>query len=102
MPRFARLAALGAWGVVGALVVAFVVFILWLTRPNGTGIDRTEAWVAWISVGCVVAALEWIHIVFARVLRGIATGRRHSIESAWWPPKSDLAGVTVGAAPRPL
>ena len=102
MPRFAKLAALGAWGAVGALAVSFIVFARWLTWPNGTGIDRTEAWVAWISVGCVLAALEWIHVVYARMLRGIATGRRHSLESAWWPPKSDPAEVTGGSPPRPL
>lgn len=102
MPKFAKLAARGAWGAVGAIAVAYILFARWLTWPNGTGIDPTEAWVAWISVGIVVAALEWIHVIYARILRGVADGRRHSIENAWWPPEGEKVGVTGGSPPRPL
>ena len=83
--KFARLAALGAWAVTVGLVPAYVAFVFLLTRPNGEGIDRIEAWVAWISVGIVALALLATHFVFARMLGGIASGQKYSIESSWTP-----------------
>jgi hypothetical protein len=83
MKKIARLAGLGAFGVAAGLPVAFGLFVLVLTRPNGEGIDSTEAWVSWISVGIVVAALAWVHVVFGRILTGVAAGRRYSLNNSW-------------------
>ena len=81
--KFARLAALGAWAVTGGLVLVYAAFVLRLTWPNGEGMDRIEAWVAWISVACVTLVLQAAHFVFARKLGGIASGQKYSIESSW-------------------
>ena len=81
--KFARLAALGAWAVTGGLVLAYVAFVFILTRPNGEGIDRIESWIAWISVAVVGLALQATQFVFARMLGGIASGQKYSIESSW-------------------
>jgi hypothetical protein len=83
MKDFTRMAALGALGVVGGLGVGYALFVFWLTRPDGQGMDRIEAWVGWISVGCVVAALAAVHVVFARVLSAVAAGRKFSVERVW-------------------
>jgi hypothetical protein len=83
MAKFAKLAALGAYGVIGGLIVAYGVFALWIVRPNGEGIDPTEALVARLSVGCVVVALAWVHLVFGRTLAGMSKGRQYSVESSW-------------------
>jgi len=83
MQRFARLAALGAWAVVAALVAAFGAYVVALTWPNGEGMDRTEAWIAWISGGCVALALVAVHIVYARHLSSMASGQKYSIENSW-------------------
>jgi len=79
----ARLAGLGAFGMVGVLALAYAAFVLALTLPNGEGIDRIEGWVAWVSAGCVWLALEGVHIVYGRYLLGIASGQNYSIESSW-------------------
>jgi hypothetical protein len=76
--NFARLAALGALAVALGLVVVFVLFV-YLTRPHGGGIDHTEAWVAWISVGLVIGLLIVAHVHYARVLFGVAAGREFGV-----------------------
>jgi hypothetical protein len=83
MAKFAKLAALGAFGVIGGVSAAYVAFVLVLTWPNGEGIDHTEALVAWVSVGCVVVALAWVHLVFGRTLAGMSKGRQYSVERSW-------------------
>jgi hypothetical protein len=76
--RLARFAALGAFAVTLGLAVVFVLFVF-VTRPNGAGLDRTQAWVAWISVGLVVALLAVAHVHYARVLLGVAAGRQFGV-----------------------
>lgn len=83
MQKFAKLAGLGAFGVAAGLPIVFGLFVRVVTWPNGEGIDPVEAWVAWISVGVVVAALVWVHVVFGRTLTGMAAGRRYSVENSW-------------------
>lgn len=73
-----QLAALGAVGVSGALVVAFAGFV-WLTAPRKNGIDAIQATVAWISIGLVALTLIAIHLVYAKVLRDVARGRRFGV-----------------------
>ncbi len=43
MQKFAKLAALGAFAVIGGLGFVYGLFIAWLTWPNGEGMDRTES-----------------------------------------------------------
>jgi hypothetical protein len=83
MATVTRLAARGALGAIGGLGATYAAFVLWLTRPNGAGIDAIEAWIGWLSVGCVVAAPIAVHAVYARVLAQMAAGRRFSVERSW-------------------
>jgi hypothetical protein len=76
--RLARFAALGALAVTLGLVVVFALFVVF-TRPHVGGIDRTEAWVAWISAGLVVTLLIAAHVHFARALFGVAAGRQFGV-----------------------
>jgi hypothetical protein len=76
--KLARLAAFGALAVTLGLVVLFALFVF-LTRPHGGGIDRTEAWVAWISAALVIALLIALHVHYARVLFGVASGRQFGV-----------------------
>jgi hypothetical protein len=76
--KLARLAAFGALAVTLGLVVLFALFVF-LTRPHGSGIDRTESWVARISAGLVVAVLVAAHVRYARVLFGVAGGREFGV-----------------------
>ena len=76
--KLARLAAFGALAVTLGLVVLFALFVF-LTRPHGGGIDRTESWVAWISAGVVVALLIAAHVHYARVLLRVAAGRQFGV-----------------------
>ena len=80
--KLARLAGLGAFGAAGAFALAFAGFVLVVTLPNGQGMDRIEAWIAWISAGCIWLTLEAVHIVYGRYLLGIASGQNYSIESS--------------------
>lgn len=67
-----RLAGLGAFAAAAGFAVLFALFVFF-TRPTPTGgIDRTHAWVAWISVGGIVLLLMAVHIVFGRTLLGMA------------------------------
>ena len=76
--KLARLTALGALAVALGLVVVFVLFVVF-TRPHGGGIDRTEAWVAWLSAGLVIALLIAAHLHYARVLFAVAAGRQFGV-----------------------
>ena len=83
MRKIAKLAALGAFAVIGGLGFAYGLFIFLVTWPNGEGIDHTEALVAWIAVGCVAVALAAVHLVFGRTLAVMSKGRQYSVESSW-------------------
>jgi uncharacterized membrane protein YukC len=60
-------AALGAILVAVALA-AFYAFFVWLSFPDGEGIDRTEAIISWIAVGLLILAVIISHLVYARIL----------------------------------
>ncbi len=60
-------AALGAVLVAVALA-AFYAFFVWLSYPDGEGIDRTEAILSWISVGLLILAVIISHLIYARIL----------------------------------
>jgi len=83
MARFYRLAGIGAWLVSAGMIAAFAGYVFIVTWPNGEGMDRTEAIVAWVAGGCVAAALIAVHVVYARILSAMASGQKYTIESSW-------------------
>ena len=63
-----RHAGLGAFGAAGGIAALFALFVWW-TRPGpGTGLDWSNAVIAWISVGGIAVALIVVHILIGRVL----------------------------------
>jgi hypothetical protein len=74
--RSPRIAAIGALGV-AAGAVALYALLAFISRhtPLG-GIDRTEAVVAWISIGVPIAAVVAAHLVYARQLMRLASRQR--------------------------
>jgi len=73
--RYERIAALGAVGVAGAVLL---VYLLWtfVTRPDPStaGMDWTNAVLTWIATGLLALAIIAVHLAFARQLwRGEAT-----------------------------
>ena len=48
-----------------------------------TKFARLAALGAWAVTGGLVLALQATHFVFARMLGGIASGQKYSIESSW-------------------
>jgi hypothetical protein len=76
MERFAKLAALGAYGV-GAGTIALFALIAWVSRPTPTGgIDATSAILTWISGAVPAIAIVVVHIVYARILLRYANRAR--------------------------
>jgi len=74
LDQIAKLAALGAFGAIGGMVLAFGGLVL-LTAPGRTGgMDPTGAAVTWIAVGGVVIALIAVHLVIARQLVRLSQG----------------------------
>jgi len=73
-PRIARLAGLGAFGASAGLIALFLL-IAWISRPTRTGgIDPTLAWIVWIALAGVFAALIILHVVLGRQLLRLAQG----------------------------
>jgi hypothetical protein len=73
-PKFARLAAFGAFGVCAVLIVIYA-YVAWLSRHTSLGgMLPTMSVVAWISTGLVVLALIGVHVYVARELFYIANG----------------------------
>ena len=67
--RFEKLAALGALGATGGILLLYALFVwLGLPRPATGGIDRTSGIVLWISVGCVILALVALHLALGHQL----------------------------------
>jgi|GEM_PF-1502814 len=63
---------------VSIALAAFFAFFVYLSFPNGAGIDRTEATVAWIAVGLLIVAVILSHLVYARILLRDARSARAS------------------------
>jgi hypothetical protein len=78
--RFERLAAVGALGVCGGVLVTYVA-LAWLgvpTAPSGSpggtgGINSTTRYVLWVSALVPTALFVLSHLVFARQLTRGAT-----------------------------
>jgi heme exporter protein D len=67
--RFEKLAALGALGATGGLLLAYALFVwLALPQPATGGIDRAHASVVWIAIGLVILALVALHLALAHQL----------------------------------
>lgn len=62
-----RYAAIGAI-LISIALAAFFAFFVWLSFPDGEGIDRTEAILSWISVGLLILAVIITHLIYARIL----------------------------------
>ena len=67
--RFEKLAALGALGATGGLVLVFLLFVwLGLPRPATAGIDGAHGGVLWIAMGVLFLALIAFHLAIAHQL----------------------------------
>ena len=64
-----KLAGLGALAAAGG-ILAFYALIVYMSmpRPKTGGIDVTNAWLTWISVGSIVLALVILHVIYGRIL----------------------------------
>lgn len=72
MPKLSRekiqkAAAAGAV-LVSLGLAAFFAFFVFVSFPDGQGIDTTEAVVSWLAVGLLILAVILTHLVYARVL----------------------------------
>ncbi|MGI9077453.1 MAG: hypothetical protein ACR2G6_09005 [Gemmatimonadaceae bacterium] len=67
-PSVNKLAGFGALGVSLGLAALFVLFVILTIPRGGSGMDWTNAQVAWIGAGGVIAVLIVVHLVFARML----------------------------------
>jgi len=73
-PKIARLAGLGAYAVIVALIAIYAL-VAWISRHTSTGGIRTElSVVTWISVGLVIIALIVVHIAFGNQLMYLSKG----------------------------
>jgi hypothetical protein len=67
--RFEKLAALGALGATGGLVLVYLLFVwLGIPRPATAGIDIGHGSVLWISIGVAILALVALHLALAHQL----------------------------------
>lgn len=67
--RFEKLAALGALGATGGLVLVYLLFVwLGVPRPVTAGIDLAHGSVVWIALGVLFLALIAFHLVMAHQL----------------------------------
>ena len=78
-PKIARLAGLGAFGACAGLLLLYagLVFLM-IPRMRG-GIDTTNAWVAFISLGGLIAGLIIAHVAIGKQLLRLAQGGKHPL-----------------------
>lgn len=73
-PKYAKLAALGAYGACAGMLALFALLIL-MTRYAPTGSMLAGlSYVTWISLAIVFAALIGAHLVIAKQLTHIGKG----------------------------
>jgi hypothetical protein len=78
-PKIARLAGLGAFGACAAFVGLYAL-IVWGTRPGASaGLDATERFLTWFTVGGVILALLGVHLVIGRQLLAVARGESRPV-----------------------
>jgi len=79
LSKFARLAGLGAFGACAGLLALYA-GLVFLTVPRGrSGIDVTNAVVAWIALGGLFAGLIVAHVVIGKQLMRLADGRKQPL-----------------------
>ena len=67
--RFEKLAALGALGATGGMVLLYLLFVwIGIPRPATAGMDLTTGSVLWISLGVLFVALIAFHLAMAHQL----------------------------------
>lgn len=75
LPKFAKLAGLGAFGACLGLVAAYL-GLVFFTRPmTAGGIDSTNATVAWIAIAGVIVFLIAAHVMLGKQLLLLAKGK---------------------------
>ncbi len=73
-PKFARLAGLGAFGVIGLFVLLYLL-VIWTTVPSSSnGMTTVLDVVTWIAIGCIIVGIVVAHLVVARQLLHIGRG----------------------------
>ena len=66
---FTKLAALGAVGATGGLVLLYLLFVwLGIRQPETAGMDAAHGQVLWISLGVLFLALIALHLAMAHQL----------------------------------
>lgn len=76
-PKAARLAALGALGVCGGILAAYLA-LAWVMVPTKVagvpgatgGVDSINRYVLWVAALVPVSLFLWSHLAFAKQLRG--------------------------------
>ena len=66
--KYAKLAALGAVGVSLGVLALYLIIALGSRHTATSGIDSTEAAVAWISAAIPCAAIIAAHLAYVKVL----------------------------------
>jgi hypothetical protein len=81
LAKIARLAGLGAYGAIAGMSAGYGLFVNLTMPTRTTGIDMTNALVAWIGVGGVLLALIALHMVLAKQLLRLGQGldKRHPL-----------------------
>ena len=75
IPKFAKLAGLGAFGACLGLVAAYL-GLVFFTRPmTAGGIDSINAAVAWIAIAGVIVFLIAVHVMIGKQLLLLAKGK---------------------------
>jgi len=69
-------AAVGALGVC-VVLLALLALVIFISLPGG--IDATEAFITWVSVGIVILLMVAGHLVYARTLFLASRGRRFGL-----------------------
>ena len=73
-PKFARLAGLGAFGAMGGLILLFLL-MAYISRHTLTGGMRWDlAWVTWIALAVLFAALIGAHVYLGKRLLQLGRG----------------------------
>ena len=75
-PKFARLAAIGAFAACAGIAAIYLLFV-YGTRPTASaGMDGTMRFLTWLSVAGVLLALLGVHLMIGRRLLALARGER--------------------------
>ncbi|MGH7623717.1 MAG: hypothetical protein ACREOJ_00170 [Gemmatimonadaceae bacterium] len=70
------MAAAGALGVC-VVLLALLALVILISLPGG--IDTTEAFITWVSVGIMIVLMVAGHLVYARTLFRASRGRRFGL-----------------------